>query len=99
MGTKLGRILLDKMVQEHVMTELYSGVTTIRAVGDLFYSDVKIRDKINSGKLFGPRLIVSGPAITVTGGHGYGSFSQVCDSPWKGHKCASLRKWNPGRLR
>lgn len=87
LGTKLGLIVLDRMVQEHVMAELYSGVTTVRAVGDLFYSDVKIRDKINSGKLFGPRLIVSGPAITVTGGHGYGSFAQVCDSPWEGRKC------------
>lgn len=87
LGSKPGLRVLDKMVQQHVMEELYSGVTTVRGVGDLFYSDVKIRDKINSGKLLGPRLLVSGPAITVTGGHGYGSFAQVCDSPWEGRKC------------
>jgi imidazolonepropionase-like amidohydrolase len=87
LGTKLGLKVLDKMVWEHAMAELYSGVTTVRAVGDLFYSDVRIRDKINSGKLLGPRLIVSGSAIMVTGGHGYGSFAEVCDSPWEGRKC------------
>lgn len=87
LGSKLGLKVLDSMVQQHVMEELYSGVTTVRAVGDLFYSDVKLRDKINSGKLSGPRLLVSGPAITVTGGHGYGSFAEVCDSPWEGRKC------------
>lgn len=87
LSTKPGLSVLDKMVQQHVMEELYSGVTTVRAVGDLFYSDVKVRDKINSGKLVGPRLLVSGPAITVTGGHGFGSFAEVCDSPWEGRKC------------
>ncbi len=87
LGTKPGLRILDGMVQEHVMAELYSGVTTVRAVGDMFYSDVKVRDKINSGKLLGPRLLVCGKAITVTGGHGYGSFAGVCDSPWEGRKC------------
>jgi len=87
LGSKPGLRVLDKMVRQHVMEELYSGVTTVRAVGDLFYSDVKVRDKINRGELTGPRLLVSGPAITVTGGHGYGSFAEVCDSPWEGRKC------------
>jgi imidazolonepropionase-like amidohydrolase len=34
LGTKLGLKVLDKMVWEHALAELYSGVTTVRAVGD-----------------------------------------------------------------
>lgn len=96
LGTKIGLRILNQMVEEHAMAELCSGVTTIRAVGDLFYSDVRVRDKFDSGRLLGPRLIVSGPAITVTGGHGFGSFAQVCDSPWEGRKC--VRKNNYERV-
>lgn len=84
--TKIGRKILDGMVKEHTLTALNSGVTTIRAVGDLFYSDVKLRDMIDSGKLKGPRLLAAGLAISVTGGHGAGSFSHVADSPWEARK-------------
>lgn len=84
--TKIGRKILDGMVKEHVLTALNSGVTTIRAVGDLFYSDVKLRNMIDSGKLNGPRLLAAGLAISVTGGHGAGSFAHVADSPWEARK-------------
>ena len=84
--TRLGLRMLDSMVENHARTALYSGVTTIRAVGDLYYSDVRLRDKIDSGKCQGPRLLVSGPAITVTGGHGAGSFALISDSPWDSRK-------------
>lgn len=86
LNTKIGRKMLDGMVKEHALTALNSGVTTIRAVGDLLYSDVKLRNLIDSGKLAGPRLLVSGPAISVTGGHGAGSFANISDSPWEARK-------------
>lgn len=85
-STKLGRKVLDRMVKNHALTALNSGVTTIRAVGDLLYSDIKLRDLIDSEKLQGPRLIVSGPAISVTGGHGAGSFALISDSPWEARR-------------
>lgn len=85
-GTRPGLRVLDGLVRRHAAEELFSGVTTVRAVGDFFYSDVRARDGIDSGKLPGPRLLVSGPAITVTGGHGYGSFALTCDCPWEGRK-------------
>jgi len=84
--TKIGRKILDSMVKEHALTAINSGVTTIRAVGDLFYSDVKLRNMIDSGKVNGPRLLAAGLAISVTGGHGAGSFSHVADSPWEARK-------------
>ncbi len=87
LGTGIGHRVLDSMVKNHAQAALYSGVTTIRGVGDLFYSDVKLRDKVESGKCPGPRMLVSGPAIAVTGGHGAGSFAMVSDTPWDNRRC------------
>jgi imidazolonepropionase-like amidohydrolase len=48
---------------------LMAGFTTVRNVGASGFSDVALRDAINSGDVPGPRLLVSGPALSVTGGH------------------------------
>jgi len=48
---------------------LLAGVTTIRNVGASGYADVALRDAINAGDVIGPRMLVSGPAIGITGGH------------------------------
>jgi len=56
-GAKNARITLD------------AGFTTVRNVGASGYSDVALRDAINSGDVPGPRMIVSGPALGITGGH------------------------------
>lgn len=83
--TKLGRKLVDSMVKKHAETALNSGVTTMRCVGDILYSDVWLRNLINSGKAIGPRLFVSGPFICPTGGHAQ-TFSMIADSPWEVRK-------------
>ena len=48
---------------------LMAGFTTVRNVGASGYSDVALRDAINAGDVPGPRMIVSGPALSITGGH------------------------------
>jgi len=48
---------------------LRAGFTTVRNVGASGYSDVALRDAINDGDVEGPRLLVSGPALGITGGH------------------------------
>jgi imidazolonepropionase-like amidohydrolase len=48
---------------------LLAGVTTIRDVGASGFSDVAVRDAINDGEIPGPRMLVSGPALGITGGH------------------------------
>jgi imidazolonepropionase-like amidohydrolase len=48
---------------------LLAGFTTIRDVGAAGYSDVAVRDAINDGDIPGPRMLVSGPALGITGGH------------------------------
>ncbi|HEX3321478.1 MAG TPA: amidohydrolase family protein [Terriglobales bacterium] len=60
---------------------LEAGFTTVRNVGASGYSDVALRDAINDGDVPGPRMIVSGPALGITGGH--------CDNnllPFEEHK-------------
>src|SRR5260370_1392948 len=48
---------------------LRAGFTTARNVHAGGFSDVAVRDGINAGEIEGPRLLVSGPALGITGGH------------------------------
>jgi len=48
---------------------LEAGFTTVRNVGASGYADVALRDAINAGDVPGPRMLVSGPALSITGGH------------------------------
>jgi imidazolonepropionase-like amidohydrolase len=48
---------------------LEAGFTTVRNVGAFNYSDVALRDAINAGDVPGPRMLVSGPPLSITGGH------------------------------
>ncbi|HEY4660444.1 MAG TPA: amidohydrolase family protein, partial [Terriglobales bacterium] len=48
---------------------LQAGFTTVRNVGADAYTDVALRDAINAGDVPGPRMLVSGPPLGITGGH------------------------------
>jgi imidazolonepropionase-like amidohydrolase len=48
---------------------LEAGFTTVRNVGARAYTDVALRDAINAGDIPGPRMLVSGPPLGITGGH------------------------------
>jgi imidazolonepropionase-like amidohydrolase len=41
----------------------------VRNVGASGYADVALRDAINAGDVPGPRVVASGPALGITGGH------------------------------
>lgn len=79
-GTPLGLIVLRLFAKQSVTAALLSGVTTLRSVGDMRYADVYVRDRINAGKMKGPRMLVSGPALTCPGGHGDGTIALACKS-------------------
>jgi imidazolonepropionase-like amidohydrolase len=49
---------------------LEAGFTTVRDVGSLPFLAVDLRNSINAGFIPGPRIIASGPGISITGGHG-----------------------------
>ena len=48
---------------------LEAGFTSVRNVGASGYSDVALRDYINAGYVPGPHMQVSGPPLSITGGH------------------------------
>lgn len=49
---------------------LEAGFTTVRDVGSRPFLAVDLRDAIHEGFLVGPRIVASGPGISMTGGHG-----------------------------
>jgi imidazolonepropionase-like amidohydrolase len=49
---------------------LEAGFTTVRDLGSSPFLAVDLRNSINEGDLIGPRVVASGPAISITGGHG-----------------------------
>jgi imidazolonepropionase-like amidohydrolase len=49
---------------------LEAGFTSVRDVGSLPFLAVDLRNMINEGVIPGPRVVASGPAISITGGHG-----------------------------
>jgi len=50
-------------------TTLLAGITTVRNVGAYGFTDVDLRDAVNSGQVPGPHMQVSGPLLGITGGH------------------------------
>ena len=82
-STRIGKAVLARLVESSAYNELLSGVTALRAVGDLKYSDVELKKRIEKGKskARGLKILVSGPAITAPGGHGDGTFADSADTP------------------
>ena len=51
-------------------TTLLAGFTSIRDVGSAPFLAVDLRKSIDDGFVPGPRIVASGPALSITGGHG-----------------------------
>lgn len=49
---------------------LEAGFTTVRDVGSLPFLAVDLRNNIRAGFIPGPRIVASGPPLSITGGHG-----------------------------
>jgi imidazolonepropionase-like amidohydrolase len=49
---------------------LEAGFTTVRDLGSRPFLAVDLRDEIAGGFIPGPRIVASGPGISITGGHG-----------------------------
>lgn len=70
---------------------LLAGVTSARNLGAPGFIDVALRDAINAKEIVGPRLFVSGPSLSITGGHCDNNLlpidfdtqsDGVADGPW-----------------
>ena len=75
------RSVVRAMCASNARQQLLSGTTTIRAVGGVLDFDTDLRDKINAGKVTGPRILAANTAISVPGGHMTGSVALPAHSP------------------
>jgi len=66
---------------------LQGGVTTVRDVGGKGHADISLKKAISEGIAAGPRLLVSGRCLCMTGGHGHNSGREV-DGPDDARKAA-----------
>jgi imidazolonepropionase-like amidohydrolase len=57
-----------------------AGITTIRDCGSTNFVDFAVRRAMNEGILIGPRMVLSGMFICMTGGHGW-NVGREADSP------------------
>jgi imidazolonepropionase-like amidohydrolase len=69
----------------HAKQTLDAGFTTVRDLGSTPFLSVDLRRMIESGDIEGPRIVASGPIISMTGGHGdlngYSPETQVARFP------------------
>ncbi len=63
-----GQRLLVRALR-NAQSALASGVTTLRDCGDRNFTALRVRDLILEDLAVGPRLAVSGPPVTTSGGH------------------------------
>jgi len=70
---------------------LRAGFTTVRNVGADAFGDVALRDAIGAGEISGPRMVVAGQSLGITGGHCDSNLlppeydftaGAVADGPW-----------------
>jgi imidazolonepropionase-like amidohydrolase/ABC-type multidrug transport system permease subunit len=62
--------------QERALVQYaYSGVTTVKSVGDLLDGSLELRRRTEVGDFLGAELRVSGPLFTAEGGHGTEYFT------------------------
>jgi len=67
----------EKVMLRNLAAYLYSGVTTVRSVGDGLDAILKVRAEVNSGEDLGSALATCGPMFTAAGGHGTEYFKDV----------------------
>ncbi|MDA3646437.1 amidohydrolase family protein [Saccharopolyspora indica] len=81
MHSPIGRVIAKRRTKANVRTQLHSGVTTLRSLGDVGYEVVEVREEIERGDYAGPRVLASGPLLAVPGGHGAPQIALTSDSP------------------
>ena len=88
---------------KNAKSTLMAGFTTVRNVGAGEFADVALRDAIKRGVVEGPTMLVSGPTLSISGGHGDNNLlpytsdiktkkHNIVDSPWEGRKAVRLNR-------
>lgn len=79
--------MVTLLAMKHARNTLMAGVTTARDMGGAGDVDITIRDAVRTGLIDGPRLLVSGMQICMTGGQGW-QFGREADGPEEVRKAA-----------
>lgn len=69
LGVSESQSYLTILSLNNIKKDLEMGFTTIRVLGAPFYIDIAIRRAVDQGLAVGPRMLVAGQGICVTGGH------------------------------
>ena len=88
---------------KNAKSTLFAGFTTVRNVGAGHFADVALRDAIKQGVVIGPTMLVSGPSLSISGGHGDNNllpFSSdnhshkhnIVDNPWDARKAVRINR-------
>jgi len=73
------RVMLN---YRRALEAIYTGTTSLRIVGEPYFTDIDVREAITRGLLPGPRIRCAGHAMIATGGHGHNSVGTVeADGP------------------
>jgi imidazolonepropionase-like amidohydrolase len=79
----------EKLMPRALVAQLYSGVTTVKSVGDGLDESLKLRASIATGERMGAALYVCGPMFTAEGGHGTEFFEGMPEAI----KVVAKRQW------
>jgi imidazolonepropionase-like amidohydrolase len=79
--------MITLIAANHARETLMAGVTSARDMGGTANVDIALRDAVRSGVIAGPRLLVSGRQICMTGGQGW-QFGREADGPNEVRKAA-----------
>ena len=94
------RAVIKSMCASYIKDQLYSGTTTVRAVGGVFDFDTDLRDKINARKAVGPRILAANYAVSVPGGHMTGTVALPVNSAEEAAKMVEdLDKTKPDHIK
>jgi imidazolonepropionase-like amidohydrolase len=77
---------------ENACKSVKAGITTIRDVGSSNRIAADVRDAIEEGRIWGPRMRAAGAVLCMTGGHGW-PIGRAVDSPWDARKAVREQMW------
>ncbi len=60
----------ETAIKRELAAYLYSGVTSVRSLGDATDTLLKVRGETSTGAYLGSELLMAGPLFTTAGGHG-----------------------------
>lgn len=84
-----GRTVTENVLiaAQHAEATLRSGITTVRDLGGWDGVDLGLKRAISGGLISGPRMLVSGQLLCMTGGHGHFMGREI-DGPDEARKAA-----------